>query len=525
MEDTQASIFVSTQAHWHGRVLERLKEGTHAGTIQCCDATWFFLSLPLDAGAYIYGPEDDEHDPTPRMPPLHNPIPLDSKFTLNSAGVAGFFGGEEAISAMATVHLYEGRQWLGWFNSPGSYTIAKGFGRMANSRFWDGLFPGPNDSPAKTFGLDGKQGPRYIAALSGTTIMHTRHLAYLTMERSREVKVKKIEGRTTTPFDVSYLAMKPVPNAAVAKRRSFHNAIVGFIPIIFSVVTCVLCALIYDWFSFSMILIGIISSGYASLVIGNGKLIIETVREPAPGAPPGHGILIEEDGVVVIKGEERDVNIITKGRFELKTDSKPVDEEKGNERRYHAIGLCSLVLLIQFLAQLLLVPQGTLFGQIMFLISLGVSWGYNSYLSSLEKEKIQTDILFETLGNPEMLRFRAGTRTTMTVFVCLLLFHGVRCSSPEDARNLRRQTLHECLPNDTTVWRRWKDKVVKQLVDIDDGSDSLPHLVEDLDDSTLPEPDKKLLNVLLEDARAAFTEYFNVRDGLPDDSSHQKKVE
>ncbi|KAI5993524.1 hypothetical protein EDD15DRAFT_2265805 [Pisolithus albus] len=25
---------------------------------------------------------------------------------------------------MATVHVYEHRKWLGWYNSPGSYTVA-----------------------------------------------------------------------------------------------------------------------------------------------------------------------------------------------------------------------------------------------------------------------------------------------------------------------------------------------------------------------------------------------------------------
>ncbi|EGO20228.1 hypothetical protein SERLADRAFT_400382 [Serpula lacrymans var. lacrymans S7.9] len=70
------------------------------------------------------------------------PIPLQhSDFTLDASGVAGFFGGDEAISAMATVHMYESRKWLGWYNSPGSYTVAKRYGQLANSRFWDGLFP------------------------------------------------------------------------------------------------------------------------------------------------------------------------------------------------------------------------------------------------------------------------------------------------------------------------------------------------------------------------------------------------
>ncbi|OBZ66307.1 hypothetical protein A0H81_13874 [Grifola frondosa] len=79
--------------------------------------------------------------------------------TLDSSGVAGFFGGDEAVSAMATVHVYGGRKWLGWYNSPGSYEIAKRYGQLANSRFWDGLFPGINVDPAQLFELDGYKGP------------------------------------------------------------------------------------------------------------------------------------------------------------------------------------------------------------------------------------------------------------------------------------------------------------------------------------------------------------------------------
>ncbi|KAF8131482.1 hypothetical protein EV363DRAFT_1431464 [Boletus edulis] len=434
-----------------------------------------------------------------RMPPLDTPL-AHSKFNLNSAGVAGFFGGKEAISAMATVHLYQGRRWLGWYNAPGSYTIAKRFGRMANSRFWDGLFPGPNDCPAVSFGLDGKKGPQYIAALSGTTLP-TRHLGYLTMERSKEVKAEEIEGRKTTPVNVAYVAVKNVDYKAPVKLIPFKSALWGLIPITVSVVTCIMCALVYDWLSFSMILIGVLTSGLASAFIGKGKLVIKSVSQPASGAPPGDGILIGEDGVVVIKGMERDVNAITKGRFDLLTDSTQATCE------YRAIGVCSLLLLVQFLFQLLLVPQGTLFGQIMFLVSLGVSWG----------------ILFETLGNPEMRRFRAGTRTTMAVFACLLLFNGVERSSQENDRENRDKILKSCIPNDTDVWRRWREKVVKQLLNISPGSNSLPYLVinegdPNEGDPELPESDKMLLKQLLEDAQAAFRGYFHIRGELV---SHQ----
>ncbi|KAG6380625.1 hypothetical protein JVT61DRAFT_4991 [Boletus reticuloceps] len=150
------------------------------------------------------------------------------------------------------------------------------------------------------------------------------------------------------------------------------------------------------------------------------------------------------------------------------------DAEAGrNIPRYHAIGLCSLLLLASVLLQPLLIPQGTLFGQLLFLISLSVSSAYNFYISSLG-EKIRRDILFEALGHPQMLRFRAGTWTTMALFVCLLLFHGVERSSPEKDRHLRIEILDSCLPDDTVIWRRWKAKVVEQHLNIDDGADMLP---------------------------------------------------
>ena len=504
------------------------------------------------------------------MPPLGTPL-AHSKFSLNSAGVAGFFGGKEAISAMATVHLYTGRRWLGWYNSPGSYTIAKRFGRMANSRFWDGLFPGPNDPPATSFALDGKQGPKYIAALSGTT-MQTGHLGYLTMERSKDMEPTDIPGRETASVCVSYLAMKKVNYETPVELQPLKDALVAIIPITCSVAACVFSALVCDWYSFSSILLGIFSSGLASCVIGAGKLVLKTVKKPADGCPPGHGVLFGEHDIVVIKGNESDVNAITKGHFDLETDSqegsKKKNQQQGNKetdsqqgrketesqqgtkengsrqifkakgavRCYHAIGCSSLLLAFQFLFQLQLIPQASLVGQIMVLSSLGVSWAYNSYLSSLEKEKTQAKILFQKLDNPEMLRFCTGTRTTMAVFVCLLLFHGVDVRE-ERKGELFTKALRSCIPNDTVVWKRWLALVVEQLLHLPDSlprlenadgdqenradSEPFPHLKNlEEGDSDLTKQDRNLLNQLLNDARSAIKGYFTFRDRLPNDSSH-----
>ena len=257
------------------------------------------------------------------MPVLNRPL-KGSKFTLDASGVAGFFGGEEAISAMATVHLFHGRRWLGWYNSPGSYTIAKRFGQLASTRVWDGLFPGPNETPAVSFGLDGRQGPKYVATLSGTE-MQTGHLGYLTMMKAKDEKgLKSIAGRETAPSNVAYLELKEVKYDGGVPKRNHGNALVAFIPVTISFAGCIMCAMVADWYSFAMILLGIVSSGIACLVIGSGELTLDTVRKPAPGAPPGDGMLIGDDTVIVVKGAEKDVNAITKGKFVLTISGAPV---------------------------------------------------------------------------------------------------------------------------------------------------------------------------------------------------------
>ncbi|KAF8957825.1 hypothetical protein BDZ97DRAFT_1706425 [Flammula alnicola] len=107
-------------------------------------------------------------------------IPLKhSSCSLDVSGIAGFFGGEESLAAMSSVHLIRGRRWLGWYNSPGSLYVAKKYGTLARSRIWDGLFPGANVDPSSLLELDGKHGPRYLGVYSETNLTQTGHLAYL----------------------------------------------------------------------------------------------------------------------------------------------------------------------------------------------------------------------------------------------------------------------------------------------------------------------------------------------------------
>ena len=421
-------------------------------------------------------------DPTVLQAPLSS-----SSFTLDSSGVAGFFGGDGAVSGMATVHLFAFRRWGGWYNTPGAYEIAKQYGQLANSRLWDGLFPGGKRDPAELFGLDGQVGPTFLAACSGSSIQRTGHLAYLVARLARNLDgARPVEGRRTTPANVTVIDLPHAPPETVQppKLRSRYG-LLAVIPIAASVATCVMCALVGDWWCFSSIALGILASGIACLVIGSGTLTFIHPR-PAKGAPRGDGILVDDGGVIVLRGDEAAVNSLTRGRFTL---------EYGGQPRYSAIGHCSVLLTLQFLVQLLLIPQGQLFGQIMFVTSLAVSWAYNTCLSSLDKEDYQTDILRDVLRlKPfHMNKFVLGSRTAMVVFSCLSL-------QPNDPIHNPRKLLDELIPNDTEVWLRWKRLVGHKL----STKAALRFTEADWKVDGLNQEERELLEQLLKDAEEAY---------------------
>ena len=400
-------------------------------------------------------------------------IPLEDakNISLDISGVAGFFGGDVAVKAMSTVHVYAGRRWLGWYNTPGSYEIAKRYGQVARSRFWDGLYPGPNHDPAELFEFDGKKGPSYNDILSGTTMRKTGHLADLFTQACKHEPVDPVFAtsqkryRKTRPVDVTIARLHHEPDkemhpGMVKGVERAKSSLFAHIPILISLAACILCGLYEDWISFSMILVGMLSNGISCWWIGSGRLTFSHPT-PAKGSPSACGILnADGDHIVILKGPEGAVNCVTRGKFSLKYQCSD---------NFQRIGLCSLLLTVQFLAQLLLLPQGKKFGQIMFLVTLAVSWMYNSYLASIDCEGIQRHILIkDVLQDPIIKRYTLGTRTAMAVFVLLVLSNPqpstpspTEGSGPDD--HALRRVLDDLLPNDTPVWRDWKGGILDKI--------------------------------------------------------------
>jgi hypothetical protein len=421
-------------------------------------------------------------------------LPLDKvSFSLDTSGVMGFFGGEEVLSAMATVHLYRGRRWLGWYNSPGSYTVAKKFGQLANSRFWDGIFPGPNPTPTEMFGLDGQLGPRFIGALSGTDMI-TGHLAYLTTQKANEMKAQiKLKGRETTPVSVTVIDLDRVnlEQGGKVPMMKIYHALCAAIPIASSLATCIACVIVRDWTASALIVLGMVSSGLSCFVIGSGKLHFQ-ISQSSLYAPRGDGLLLMRNDVIILKGAERDVTSITKARLML---------DMGHSEQFNTIGVCSLLLLAQFFIQLLFVPQATLFGQIMFVSSLGVSWAYNSFLSSLEKEKIQTELLWKSLDNPHTTKLTFPNRGAQAAFTCFALHAGVDQTKKSSRDFKPKMILERMIPNDTRVWVAWRDHVAKQVLSKEKYKSFRPDEQVMVD---LEEEERQLLMQMLADAEDGY---------------------
>ena len=422
-----------------------------------------------------------------------------SHFSLDMSGVlAGFLGGDVAVSAIATVHVYGNWRWLGWYNTPGSFQIAKrfrSFARPAMSRgniSLDSHSQTVHTDPTALFELDNCKGPKFRAAHSGTVIEQTGYLASLFMKEctSSDSEGRVVQGRRTQPVEVTVVDLGQAPDSEMHPARTSASALLfASIPIAVSIGTCALCALYGEWYGSSLILVGIVASGVSCLVLGSADFVF-THPTPAKGSPAGDGILTLGKDIVLLKGTEAAVNSITRGTFSLRFR---------NEGHYNLIRWCSILFFFQCITQLLLIPQASLFGQIMFLLSLGVSALYNVWLSSSDKEQIHQKLLFQqVLENPKLAKYTLGTRTTAVVFMLLVLQLGDPTAM-----------LNELLPNDTKVWIKWKKTILEQLRHPNDESFLSESKVSYSDELTEQEGD--LLGLLYEDARAAYrgyTDYF-----------------
>ncbi|KAL4063421.1 hypothetical protein V8B97DRAFT_697218 [Scleroderma yunnanense] len=428
----------------------------------------------------MYIPQDPTDVLSARyLAPDRGPLTKGS-WSLDTSGMAAFLGGEVAVAAMTTLHLDPTRRWLGWYNCPGTYEVARRYGRFCKSRILQGLFPGVPTDLATHLGLANIKGAKYIGANNGTILEETGPFTALLIKECSSLPEYRVEGRETQRIKVTICELDYIPDGHALLRTPIYSPYVAAVPILVSFGAAAVCAKFGDWICFSMIVLGILVNGISCVVIGSSEFIFHC--PPSSVNSSGNGILVSEKDkeFVVLKGSEGAVNPITCGAFTLDFKS---------ERK---IKWCSISLVFQLIAQLLLIPQGSLLGQIMFVTSLVTSWAYNLWLSSRDREEIQREVFVKSvLRDPKSKRFTLGTRTTAVIFILLAL-------QPKDYAKI----MDMLLPNDTPGWKKLKNGILPQI-----EQNQKPYLDASWWKDPVVVAEKGVLQNLYEDAQTAYREY------------------
>jgi hypothetical protein len=373
--------------------------------------------------------------------------------------------------------------WHGWYNAPGCHAIV-----WELVRTWlQGPVSSYSERLSLSLGLDGREGPKYIASQSGTVMQRTRHLAYMLLNDSnwRGKKCEPVDvGQRTSPTPMQLMIMdfeeKVLTGDDTLPPRSSRYSTLPIIASITSIAACAICARVEDWSSFAMILLGMVSSGMTSCIMCTGNITLERLK-PANGAPPGDGMLLSDNRIVILRGNEEDVNAVTKGRLRLKL--------KGGG---YALLFCASIALLQVTLQLIYMPSASLPGQSMFLLSLLVSGGCNLYLSAKEDD-VQSSALITLLHTPKVKTYKTNSRTTAAVLACLALCW--RSGTPPT------EVLQEIVPIGPKPW-----KALSELLEKNIREESMQFGYDGYDNDLAVE-EEQLLTGLVGDAHAAYDRY------------------
>ncbi|KAI6167791.1 hypothetical protein EDD17DRAFT_1751206 [Pisolithus thermaeus] len=431
----------------------------------------------------MYIPETPETVQFQARSLVTDPSPLaNAKFVLDSTSVVGLLGGEQAMSAVALTQIHTQRKWLGWYNTPGENIPAvSGKGIEREMMYID---------PALLY--DGwSSGPVFKGIYSGTAMQETGPVASLLMKECIGISGTRINGRLTQSVNVTIAKLERNSHFQLQMKFRYIPLIGPLLPISVSLTTCALCGLYGEWYAFSMILLGILARGLTCVIIGSGNLLF-VHPQSAKGSPRGDGILGCDHELVLLKGNENDVNAVTRGRFSFSFGSK-------HARRM--VELCSFLLTTQAVAQLILVPQSNLFGQLMFVVSIAISSLYNMFSPSSDEVEIRQEIFRNVLGSRELKKFVFPNRCCAVV--SLLLYSVDEKMSPVDLAKLKKIMDH-FLPSGALAWEKWKEIVIERLerrqpLHFDDTHWNHQDLVS--------EDDRSLLKTLLEDAEVAYAAF------------------
>lgn len=385
-------------------------------------------------------------------------LDINVNFSLSSTSVSGLLGGDEASYTVALTQVSSNRRWWGWYNSPGLYVTGKRFRRLAHSAKADIMLDSDSKEgapsgrvhidPLVLFAHEGwSAGPAFNGIYCGTSIRTTGPLASWLMKRAANADYQQTEGRKVQPVNVTVIQLEQVDSLRPQMTFDHPEPYLASIPIFSSLFTCAVSGWNRQWYACSVILLGTLSRGLACFFMGSGDLIFDYPNS-AYGSPSGDGILGSDHELVLLKGNANVVNAVTRGRFLFRF---------WKEYTCRIVEWCSILLIIPAIAQLILIPQSDFFGQLMFVVSIAISWAYNLWLSFHDKAKVEETIFKEILGTPRLRKFAFRNRTSAVAFVLLIL--------KDDPVFLVvwKKILDIYLPWGPRVWEIWREVIIERL--------------------------------------------------------------
>ena len=129
---------------------------------------------------------------------------------------------------------------------------------------------------------------------------------------------------------------------------------------------------------------------------------------------------------------------------------------------------------------------------------------------SIDREGIQTRILFDVLKineEEDIQKYELNTWTETTAFTCLVLAWVNHIKAPSEL-------LDGMLPNNTLVWRAWKETMARKLKSqaLFRRDSGFNFSDEDREGDGLDATDRDLLQIFLQDADNAWKAWIAVKD-------------
>lgn len=399
----------------------------------------------------------------------------DPDFTLDLSGLAAFLGGDEAVSATVAAFSTGNIGWTGWYASPGSYAVAKYFGRTLEGKVWKACFPGERVDLSQAFRLHCPSNyqfyglesftkcrphsniPDCLVAELGKTIDANKIIEFKTgnfeevksqpSNKSLPKKNEQLEAgapalihiftveekgksdQVRTPGVLKNTTPKPSGARTFYKiPQSKRKAMYGLVALAVDVGFLIILGVIKEWWIFSIILASIVSN--FSFVTSLQSCKIERVKHKVSSndTPPGHGIFAHdtENTFIAVFGTEDSVNDIAKTKLQVsRTSTNPKDiDDADNIFLELWTGIACMSMQLLFLAQILITPQGKLAGQIIFLISLLVGWIANACYSYIDVTEAQRQVVKDTTKADHVLTLQ-GDRTQVLLLLAFLVgLHG-----------------------------------------------------------------------------------------------------